>query len=205
MIQAFLLVTALSLDSFLASLAYGTKHIRIPFASALLISIIGVIFLSISLSTAAFLQQFIPHWLCAGISFSIFFLIGVSSLFQGTIKRLLHNYNQRQLKLHYSGISFVLNVYVDETQADSDHSNSLSLKEAFYLAIALSIDSLVSGFALGISIINPYMVVLISFCMGTLVIFLGAYIGKRIAYQKNMELSWVSGILFMILAFSRVL
>ena len=43
--NAFLLVIALSLDSFLASLAYGGEHIRIPWKSAVLISLIGVLFL----------------------------------------------------------------------------------------------------------------------------------------------------------------
>ena len=38
--NAFLLVIALSLDSFLASLAYGGEHIRIPWKSAVLISLI---------------------------------------------------------------------------------------------------------------------------------------------------------------------
>ena len=45
--NAFLLVIALSLDSFLASLAYGGEHIRIPWKSAVLISLIGVLFLSL--------------------------------------------------------------------------------------------------------------------------------------------------------------
>lgn len=205
MIQSFLLVTALSLDSFLASLAYGAKRIRIPFESAVLISVIGVLFLSLSLYTAALLQQFIPHWVCAMISFVIFFLIGLSSLFQGTIKKILQKYKQKQVKLHYSGISFVLNIYLDETEADSDHSNSLSLSEAFYLAIALSIDSLVSGFALGISIGNPLPVLIISFCMGVLVILLGAFLGKKVSYHSECDLSWISGLLFLILAFTRIL
>lgn len=204
MIQSLILVTALSLDSFLASVAYGAKQIRIPFQSAVLISSIGVLFLSISLYTATLLQQLIPHWVCAMISFVMFFLIGLSSIFQGTIKKMLQKYKQKQVELHYSGISFVLNIYLDETQADSDHSNDLSLSEAFYLAIALSIDSLVSGFALGISIQNPLPVLVIAFFMGIIVILLGAYLGKGANTKHHGDLSWVSGILFIVLAVSKV-
>ena len=40
MITSFLLVVALSLDSFLASLAYGAQKIRIPLRSTLLIALI---------------------------------------------------------------------------------------------------------------------------------------------------------------------
>lgn len=205
MIHSFLLVTALSLDSFIASLAYGTKHIRIPLQSAIVISAIGVLFLSISLYTANLLQQWIPSWLCSSISFSIFFLIGLSSIFQGTIKSVLKKYKRKQLAFEYSGISFVLDVYLDETKADSDHSNYLSMKEATYLAIALSIDSLVSGFALGISILHPFPVLIISFFMGVFVILFGSFLGKTVFHRSDYDVSWMSGILFFILAFSRIL
>ena len=162
--NAFLLVIALSLDSFLASLAYGGEHIRIPWKSAVLISLIGVLFLSFSLYTAAFIQQFIPPYICRMISFTIFFMIGLSSLFQGTIKSFLGTYKRKKLSFEYSGISFVLDIYLDETKADADNSKLLSLKEALYLAVALSIDSLASGFALGISIVQPLPVLVISLC-----------------------------------------
>ena len=161
--NAFLLVIALSLDSFLASLAYGGEHIRIPWKSAVLISLIGVLFLSFSLYTAAFIQQFIPPYICRMISFTIFFMIGLSSLFQGTIKSFLGTYKRKKLSFEYSGISFVLDIYLDETKADADNSKLLSLKEALYLAVALSIDSLASGFALGISIVQPLPVLVIRF------------------------------------------
>ena len=59
--NAFLLVIALSLDSFLASLAYGGEHIRIPWKSAVLISLIGVLFLSFSLYTAVHTAVYLPH------------------------------------------------------------------------------------------------------------------------------------------------
>lgn len=203
--NSFLLVIALSLDSFLASLAYGAEHIRIPLKSAFLISFIGVVFLSVPLYTATYMQQFISPFLCHLISFTIFFLIALSSLFQGTIKSMLKTYNRKKLKFEYSGISFVLDIYLDETKADADNSKLLSIKEAMYLAIALSIDSLASGFALGISIFQPLPVLIISLCIGIVAVLGGSFLGSRAAALKNCNLSWISGILFLILACSRIL
>lgn len=205
MLNSFLLVIALSLDSFLAALAYGAENIKIPLKSAFLISVTGVMFLTISLYTASFIQQFIPKQICGEISFVIFFIIGLSSLFQGTIKSFLRNCKSKKLTFEYSGISFVLDVYLDEISADADHSKLLSLKEAFYLAVALSIDSLVSGFALGIGIQNPLPILFISFCIGMAAVLMGSMIGRRITSMADLNLSWISGILFMILAFSRIL
>lgn len=205
MLHSFLLVIALSLDSFLASLAYGAEKIKIPFMSALLISGIGVLFLSISLYTATFIQHLIPVNICAILSFTIFFLIGMSSIFQGTIKQFLSTCKRKKLSFEYSGISFVLDVYLDETNADSDHSKLLSLREALYLAIALSLDSLVSGFALGISITHPLPVLIVSFLIGLLAVLSGFNLGRRARTISKWNLSWISGVLFLILAFSRIL
>lgn len=205
MLQSFLLVIALSTDSFLASLAYGAEKIRIPLRSALLIAFVGVAFLGVSLYTASFMELFIPPYVCKWISFSIFFMIGMSSVFQGTIKRFLRHTHQKKLTFEYSGISFVLDVYLDETKADVDNSKVLSLKEALYLAVALSIDSLVSGFALGISITNPLPVLLISFLVGLCAVLSGFYFGGKLGMKSHLDLSWTSGILFLMLAISRII
>lgn len=204
MLPSLLLVIALSIDSLLASLAYGAEKIHIPIRSATLIAGIGVLFLGISLYTASFIQMYIPSYVCKWISFTIFFMVGISSIFQGTIKQFLRKSKQKKLTFEYSGISFVLDVYLDETKADVDHSKSLSLKEALYLAIALSIDSLVSGFALGIGITHPLPVLLVSFCIGVIAVLLGSYLGRKMITLSKIDLSWISGALFLVLAMSRI-
>lgn len=205
MTHSIILVIALSIDSFLASLAYGVASIRIPFRSAIVVSSVGVLFLGISLYAASLLQQVIPPEVCSTISFLIFFLIGISTIFQEAIKQFLRNCKRRKLTFEYSGISFVLDVYLDETKADMDHSKQLSMKEALYLAVALSIDSLVSGFALGIHIQNPLPVLVISFLVGLMAVYLGAYFGEHYVRMANWNFSWLSGILFLILAFTRIM
>ncbi len=49
MIESLLLVLAVSLDAFVASIAYGTNKIKIPFASATIINIICSSVLGLSL------------------------------------------------------------------------------------------------------------------------------------------------------------
>ena len=48
MLKVLLLVTAVSADSFAASIGFGSAKIKIPFKSALVISIIGTVSLSLS-------------------------------------------------------------------------------------------------------------------------------------------------------------
>ena len=200
MITSFLLVVALSLDSFLASLAYGAQKIRIPLRSTLLIALIGTSFLGVSIYTAGLFQKVLHPQYAAVFSFAIFFLMGVSALFQGTIKSFLKDRKSRKVSFQYSGISFVLDVYLD-----ADHSKELSLHEALYLAVALSIDSIVSGFAYGVQVHDRLLVLCISFTVGFLAVFFGSYIGRHVASLADWNLSWVSGILFLLLAFMRIL
>lgn len=205
MIHSLLLVTALSMDSFFASLAYGARSIRIPLRAAIIISGIGTLFLCISLVGADLLQCWIPSQLCSSISFTIFLLLGISSLFQGTIKAFLKDRQSRKLTFAYSGFSFVLAVYADETKADRDASKHLSIKEACYLAVALSMDSLVSGLAYGISIHHPLLLLSVSFLAGWLFVSLGAWLGRRYERLTHWNYAWISGIMFLLLAVLRLL
>ena len=57
MIPAFLLIASVCIDAFIASMAYGTSKIKIPFTSSLLISFIGSFMLGISLFFGSFLKD----------------------------------------------------------------------------------------------------------------------------------------------------
>ena len=113
MIQGILLVIALSLDSFLAALAYAAKRIRIPFASAVVIASISACFLAFSFFLSAQIVQLIPireASLCAG---GVFAFLSLYSFFQSSIKRLLRR-NRRGICLHYGNIAVVMDIYLDE-------------------------------------------------------------------------------------------
>ncbi len=99
---------------------------------------------------------------------------------------------------------FVIDVFLDETKADMDKSKSLSIKESIFLAITLSIDSLASGFAVGMQISQPLPVLVCSFLIGIISILGGSIVGEKIGSLKY-NLSWLSGVLFLILAFMKVL
>lgn len=202
--NSFLLIIALSIDSFLASLAYGAEYIYISWKSASMISLIGVMLLSFSFYTANYLQNYLSPITCHIISFILLLSIGVSILFQGTIKTIIKKFHRKKIKFKYSGIMFVVDVFLDETKADIDKSKSLSIKESIFLAITLSIDSLTSGFAVGMQISWPLPVLACSFFIGIVSILGGSMVGKRIGALKY-NLSWISGILFLFLAFMKIL
>lgn len=204
MVNSLLLVFALSLDGFLAALAYGARKIKMSIPVAFLISGIGTLFLGISFFASTFITIWIPLWACSLVSFLIFFLLGLSALFKGAIKTFLKNRRNRKVSFACSGFSFVLDVYMDETKADVDFSKDLSVKEAMYLSIALSIDSLASGVACAAGAYHPVVLLFCSFLVGGFFLLSGTKLGNMYQNMERWNLSWISAIVFFFLAFMRV-
>ncbi|MCF0148643.1 MAG: sporulation membrane protein YtaF [Clostridium sp.] len=206
MLEVLLLVLSVSIDSFIASISYGSSKIRIPLISALIVDIISSSMLGISLVLGSFLQNYISITTAKVFSFSILFLLGFYRLFEGLLKSYINNKAKDYPSLHFKlfDFNFVLQVYANETKADIDKSKVLSYKEAIYLAIALSLDSLAVGFGSSLIMINYIKVFVVSIIIGILTILLGSYIGKRFSEITTIDLSWLSGTMLIILAFLRV-
>ena len=206
MIETLLLVLSVSIDSFLASISYGTSKIRIPFSSALIVDIISSTMLGSSLLVGSFLQDYISLNIAKIISFIILFLLGIYRLFESILKSYINN-NSKELspfKFKLFDFNFVLQVYADEIKADFDKSKILTSKESIYLAFALSLDSLAVGFGSSLLTINYIEVFIISIIIGLIAILLGACVGRKFVESTNLNLSWLSGLMLIILAFLRV-
>ncbi|MBE6047872.1 MAG: sporulation membrane protein YtaF [Clostridium sp.] len=206
MIESLLLVSSVCIDAFVASIAYGTNKIKIPFYSSIIISIIGSIFLGISLFLGNFIKDFLPGNLPILLSFCILMIIGIYRFFEGLFKNYIAKKNKfnKPLTFKIFDLNFVLQVYADETKADFDNSKVLTIKESLYLASALSFDSIAVGF--GDSLGNNEYIYSIIFCfiIGVIAVSLGQIIGKKLIEKSNLNLSWLSGIILMILAIKRI-
>lgn len=200
MLEIFLLVIILSLDSFTTALTYGITGIKIPVRSGLIISAVGATALTISLFASKLIGSMMSAEMCRGISVGTLILLGIISILQNCLKEYLRKINgNKSLKFKYSGIDFVINLYLDETMADMDCSKSLSVKESLILAVALSIDSLVTGFSVGLGISNRIIAIIISFIVGTSAIMLGSFSGQKISKSKKLNISWLSGVFLIFL------
>lgn len=207
MFASLLLVLSISLDSFVASIAYGTNKIKIPLKSALIINIVSALFLGFSLAIGSIIKDFIPGNLAVIFSFTILLGLGIYRLFECIFKGyiLKRSSLQKPLTFKLFDFKFVMEVYADETKADFDNSKTLSPKESFYLSLALSLDSLAVGF--GSSLISINLIEIIFFCLitGIISISLGVFIGRKFVEKVNFNLSWLSGVLLIVLAFMRIL
>jgi putative sporulation protein YtaF len=193
MLKILLLVTAVSADSFAASIGFGSAKIKIPFKSALVISIIGTVSLSLSVLFADVIGLFLSAAACRWVSFCLLMLLGIYNLSHDSIKN--------EIKKHKKDKSFAVNLYLDETAADKDNSKSLSAGEAVALAVALSADSIVTGVSAGLTKVNIFVLSLTSLIFGIMSIILGCLIGQRLSLKKTMDFGFMCGGILIVLAF----
>jgi len=204
--EAVLIAIALSTDAFIASFAYGSNKIKIPFSSMQVISLICTGILGISLLLGTFLKPYLPGDLLKIGAFLILFILGIIKLMDNIIKSIIHKHAiiDKQIKFSFLNINFILNIYADPKEADLDESKTLSPKEALSLAVALSLDSLAAGFGVALGNINIFAIILCSLIFSMLSIKSGAFIGNKISDKVPFQLSWLSGILLIFLAFLRL-
>jgi putative sporulation protein YtaF len=203
--ESALFVTALSTDALIASLAYGSNKIKIPILSALVITAICTGVLGISLFIGAFLKPYIPQELLKVISFLILLFLGCARLLDNIIKSVINkNTNiNKEIKFNLFDLQFILNIYANPKDADIDQSKTLSPREASSLAIALSFDSLAAGVGAALGNVNVPAAILASVLLSMLAIKSGEFIGYKISDKAPFRLSWLSGILLIILAVFR--
>lgn len=205
-VNAVLLVGALSIDAFVASFAYATSKIKIPFKSALIINVVSTTILGIALFFGNIVSRFIPSIFTTSICFTMLLMLGLAKLFDSTLKALLGTRGSltRNYEFKVSDFRLFLKVYIDNTAADVDHSLILSPKESFSLALALSLDGLAAGFGAGLVSANFFQIILFSLIVNIVAILGGCFIGNKIAEKTELNLSWLSGVTLILLAFLKL-
>jgi len=173
--EALLIAAAVSLDAFAASFAYGGKRIKIPLLSVLVISFVCAASLGVSLLAGEILGVFLPKQLTVLISFGILFSLGIWKLLDDS-----------ELK-----------------NFDTDDSKIISVGEAAALAVALSLDGLAVGFGAALGNANSVAVILCAFAIGAAAVWLGGFLGLKIA--RKTKVSWISGVLLILLAFAQLI
>ena len=126
--------------------------------------------------------------------------------FQNAFKSYLKKMEDQRKKItfRYAGIDFFIDICLDETKADIDQSKTLSVREAVYLAFALSLDSLVTGFGIGLTQVNHAVVLSFSLVLHLVALLLGSLIGQKLAKRSSINISWLSGAILIVLAFIRI-
>ena len=231
--EVIILALTLSLDAFAASFGYGCQKIKIPLLSGIVIILIctGITGISFFLGSMVDISQNIAGWVSFVILLTIGLIKLLDSITKSIIRkyinadakkaatslsegREIHSLRdggglgaappfKKQIKLSLFNIKFILQVYADPETADVDVSESLSTREATMLAIALSLDGLAVGFAIGLMGLSNWFIavfLLFSLFFNSFAVLMGSWFGKKVSEHLKFNMSWVAGVILIILA-----
>lgn len=202
MVQVFLLIFSLSIDSFMAGFSLGMNRIFISFKYLILLNGISSFFLFLSIFFGFYFQNQLSVQTTHILSLILFLILGIEKILESIFHKITQN--EKEIKIRLSKLEFIFHIYANPEISDFDCSKQISCIEALFLGLALSLDNLVIG--LGIGLLNmPFIYVIIcSFLIGTFLLTIGNFIGKKVCKNCKFESSWISGIILVVLAFLKI-
>ncbi|MFR8104065.1 MAG: sporulation membrane protein YtaF [Clostridia bacterium] len=220
LISYLLLATSVSIDSLGIGITYGLRNTRISSIAKVILFFISLTITTIAVLLGNILVSFLPAIVTKIIGAVILCLMGIWILYQtfhekyskgeevNSSKKVL-TLEQKKKKVHQfvlKSFGITIQIIKDPISSDLDHSQNIDAKEAIYLGIAMSIDSLCVGIgstALGLnSFLFPFMVAIFQLIFLSLGRFLGTTVisSCRIpSYIWNM----ISGVLLFCIGISR--
>ena len=205
-LESLVIAWAISLDAFVCSFAYGSKRIKIPFKSAWVINLICGAVIGLTLFAGSLLLQYIPYRFAVAISFTILLALGIAKLLDSITISIIrkHSVINKEIKFSLFNFKFILNLYANPEQADIDGSKVLSPTEAAMLALALSLDGLAVGLGAALGSANGVVVFISAFIVNMIALLAGAFLGNKVGKRIPFNVSWLSGTLLILLAFSNL-
>lgn len=205
-LEAVAIAAALSIDAFVAGFAYGARQIRMSMRSVLLINLICSAIVGLSLGLGSLAAGFLSESMQRGLCFGLLFTLGLVKLLDGIVRAAIRRYGSLDGRLDFSlfSLRFVLHVYADPAAVDLDQSKTISPAEAASLALALSLDGAAAGFGAALGQASIPAVVSASLIANQLTLLLGSWLGERLSKRLNMSLGWLSGVILVLLAFSKL-
>lgn len=165
-----------SLDAFATSFAFGSQKVKIGFLKNVILSIVASAALALAVLLGGFLQELLPAFVAVIGSFIILSGLGV-----------------------YKVLASIF-----EKSGEVKPARPLSFLEATILAVTLSLDGMAAGFGVALTRANPLIIFIASLTVGCFAIFLGNKLGMRLSKKVKMNLSWLSGVLLILIAITNL-
>ena len=204
LISLGLLAVSLSIDSLGIGITYGLKSTRIPIHSKMILFMISFLITLVAIKIGRILSYFLPEFICKLIGSILLCVMGIYIIYQAfhksdTPKKCqLNTSNVKAHKFIIKSLGLTIEIIRNPNSSDFDHSNTIDSKEAIYLGLAMSMDSLCSG--IGFSMLGTSSIVFPVFVASFQMIFLslGNFFGKKLnTISKLPDQIWsiVSGVL----------
>jgi len=186
LIFSLLLITLLCADAFVFGFSYGLDRVKIPPSSLFLISCISGAMLTLSFLFGDRLLTLLPPYL----PFVVLLLLSLYKIYDA-----LPAFHPPQSSLTSEALSHKINR--KEVQI-------LSLNEAALLAVTLSVDNISVGLSIGTCHLPLFLLLSYSIFIHVVTIWGGWLLGHYFSKRCSHNLSIVSALLLLVLAFAQL-
>lgn len=170
------LAVILSIDSLGVGIAYGTRNMKITFLPKAILFLISFLMILFSVFLGNILLTFLPIYVTNFIGSFILIIMGLFVIFQNVRsssraqdlphveKTSCKNSSPRTMQFFIRSLGITVQIMKDPICSDLDGSQSIDMKEAVFLGLALSSDAIGSGIGFSMLGANSLLFPLIAAC-----------------------------------------
>ncbi len=200
MYREIFLALSVSIDTYLASVLCSGKNIKVPLASALVISVIGGAVMWISLFISSLIGGVVPTHILRTGGLILLTAVGSVTIARSIVRSVISRLSDgKPRSLRMDGANLMIRLYLDDSSADIDDSKVLNPAEAVMIALISSFDAATVGLSCGFTDISAPATSLLTLLAGFLAVILGTLTSKKISSLRH-DFSWVGGIFIIIFA-----
>ncbi len=208
-----ILAISSSIDSFGIGITYGIKNTEIATSSKIVLFFISLCVSTLSIGLGKFISNFLPEVFCNVIGFLILILMGLFIIFQSfkSSKNTFSNKIYQQKRIHsffIKSLGITIQIIKNPINSDLDSSKKIDAKEALYLGLALSLDSLCIGIGNAMLGMSSFIFPILTSSFQLIFLSFGFSFGRKLNEVTNIPdniWSIISGVLLIFIGISKLI
>ncbi len=183
--NAFLLAFSASIDSLGVGITYGIKKTKISFLAILVLFFLSLFVTNLSIILGSTISNFISTDLTTRIGglllccIGIFIIYGAITNKEKKSPKKICKHKEYNFFIDFLGIT--INIIKNPINSDLDKSNVIDIKEAIFLGLALSLDSISIGFMGSTIGINSFIFPILISLFQIIFLSIGKFLGNKIS------------------------
>ena len=196
-----LFALAVSNDGLVAGMSYGINKIKLPVVPLLIISSASGLAVSVSMLLGKGMAVIIPAGIAGRVGALFIILVALYFLMQACRSRLetlAVGKEEPILAFNIKPMGVIVQILKEPSKADIDSSWEISLREAFFLGLALAMDALGAGIGVAMAGFNILYTALAVAVLKFILINTGIILGKAVKTEAFKKIFvWVPGIILL--------
>ena len=212
LVNYLFLSLCVSIDSLGIGITYGLKNTKISHIAKLLLFIISLCFTTLSIYIGDLLCSLLPEFITKIIGSLILIFMGFWIIYQSfgqknfSVSYPTFENTEKIYTLFIKCLGITIQIIRNPISSDLDNSKKIDAKEALFLGIALSLDSLCVGIGSSFIGFNSLMFPIFVATFQLFFLSLGSFIGKKISSTSKLPKQiWnlISGVLLILIGISK--